>query len=97
MQNRIKLEIIIGSLHSERIIEILERNEITGYTVIPNVRGRGSEYEADGLGLNNALTNDMIISILEHEVIERIIEPLREVIALCGGIVVVSDCKWLIH
>lgn len=97
MQQRIKLEIITASLHTEHIIALLEKNGVSGYTVIPQVRGKGSEYEADGLGLNNAFTNDIVMCVCEEAVLEKLKEPLRDAVSLYGGVVIASPCGWLIH
>lgn len=97
MQTRVKLEIIIGSPHTTRITDILESLNVSGYTIIPNVRGKGSEYEADALGLNNALANDIIMCVCDAEVLEKLKTPLREAISLYGGVVLASECQWLIH
>jgi nitrogen regulatory protein PII len=97
MQNCIKLEIVISSIHTERIVELLDKHEVNGYTIIPQVRGKGGQYETDGFGLNNAFTNDYIICICEESFVKKIEEPLREVVTLYGGVVLASDCRWLIH
>ncbi len=97
MQNRIKLEIVVSSMHTERIVELLDKFNVEGYTIIPQVRGKGGQYETDGFGLNNAFTNDYIFCICEESFVENIKEPLRELITLYGGVVLSSDCKWLIH
>ncbi|MBU6204828.1 MAG: P-II family nitrogen regulator [Bacteroidota bacterium] len=97
MQNQIKLEIIVSSVHTERITDLLDAHQASGYTIIPQVRGKGSNYETDGFGLNNAFTNDYIICICETAFIDQIREPLREAVTLYGGVVVLSDCNWLIH
>ena len=92
-----RVEIVVGTLESSKVIRILDENKIDGYTMIKNVLGRGDKGIKDGEGLHNAFQNTYIIVACSVEELESITEPLRTVLTKSGGVCLVSDAQWLVH
>ena len=92
-----RVEIVVGTPDSSKVIKILDDNGIDGYTMIKNVLGRGDKGIKDGEGLHNAFQNTYIIVACSAEELEGITEPLREVLTKSGGVCLVSEAQWLIH
>ncbi|MCG8321428.1 MAG: hypothetical protein MI921_18135 [Cytophagales bacterium] len=92
-----RVEIVVGTLESSKVIKILDDNKIDGYTMIKNVLGRGDKGIKDGEGLHNAFQNTYIIVACSAEELESITEPLRTVLTKSGGVCLVSEAQWLVH
>ncbi|MFN4233672.1 MAG: P-II family nitrogen regulator [Bacteroidia bacterium] len=97
MEKMHKIEIVLGSLHTEGLIEILNKIGISGYTIIPHVKGKGDRGEYDGLGLNDAFSNNYIIVVVDSEMLQKIKDPIRNYLSKYGGACIISDCLWLKH
>ncbi len=95
MENMYKIEIVLGSLHTEALLEILNKKGISGYTIIPHVKGKGDRVEYDGLGLNDAFSNNYIIIVVDEEILQKVKEPIRNFLSKYGGACIISDCLWL--
>ena len=92
-----RVELVVGTLESSKVIKILDDNKIDGYTMIKNVLGRGDKGIKDGEGLHNAFQNTYIIVACSAEELESITEPLRTVLTKSGGVCLVSEAQWLVH
>ena len=92
-----RVEIVVGTLESSKVIKILDDNKIDGYTMIKNVLGRGDKGIKDGEVLHNAFQNTYIIVACSAEELESITEPLRTVLTKSGGVCLVSEAQWLVH
>ncbi|HBH23640.1 MAG TPA: transcriptional regulator [Cytophagales bacterium] len=92
-----KIEIIAGAIESKKVEKILKEHQITDYSVITGVRGRGGRGDRDGDGLTDAFQNRMLIVACPEEDFEKFKEPLRNFLKKAGGICLVSDVMWLNH
>lgn len=92
-----RVEIITAAPNKEKVVKLLEEQQVAGYTLLPKVYGKGERGIQDGQGLHNAFDNSMIIIACTNEEIERIKEPLRALLKRYGGVVLVSDAMWLMH
>ncbi|HAA14495.1 MAG TPA: transcriptional regulator [Cytophagales bacterium] len=92
-----RVEIVVGSVDIRRVRKLLEAEGLKQYTVIPQVTGRGSSYDRDADGLTTVFSNSYLILACSDEELERIKEPLRELLKRLGGVCVVSDAQWLMH
>ena len=97
MKDLKRVEIVTGTLETPKVVDILKKNQISGYTMIKNVLGSGDKGIQDGEGLHNAFQNTYFIVACSVEELDRIKEPLRAVLKKSGGVCLVSDAKWLIH
>lgn len=93
-----KVQIITGSIYTKKVIEVLEeQGSISGYSIIPNIIGKGPRGLQDGSGLHNAFNNSMILVACNDDQLQTFIEPLRKLLKKVGGICLVDDCSWLIQ
>lgn len=92
-----RVEIIVPRSELDLVLELLENQNVSGYTVIEKVRGKGHRGVQDGLGLTDAFTNAMVIWYGKFEAFEAIKEDMRSKLKEAGGICAVSDAQWVIH
>lgn len=97
MEKMHKIEIVLGSLHTESLLEILNKSGVSGYTIIPHVKGKGDRGEYDGLGLNDAFSNNYIIIVVDNAMFQKLQDPIRQYLSKYGGACIISDCLWLKH
>ncbi len=91
-----KIEIVTGSLQSKKITQLLEEHSIS-YTIINNVMGKGDSGYQDGDGLHEAFQNRYLLVACSEEQLNKIVEPLRKMLAKSGGMCLVTDAQWLMH
>lgn len=89
-----RIDIMIESPLLARATSLLDENGVTGYTVIPALAGRGKDgaWHRDGV-IGRAGSLVMVFCILDQEHIERVLEPLFELVKGQIGIVTVSDVE----
>ncbi len=92
-----KLEIVINKLETSRLVNILNRNDISGYTYWGGVKGRGDRGLQDGEGLTEAFSNAYFVIACTDEEFERIKESIRRLLKEVGGVCMVSEVNWLLH
>lgn len=97
MKAQKKIEIVTGSMNTNKVVELLEKHQVEGYTIIPKVVGLGKRGVQDGEGLHDAFNNSYILVACEEEMVEKINEPLSKLLKKYGGICLVSDTMWLVH
>jgi PII-like signaling protein len=86
-----KLEIIIEAPMLNRLLDLLDRLAVTGYTVLPAVAGRGRDGSWREGQLTEAGRMVMVICITSEERIPQVLEPVYRLLARQIGIVTVSD------
>jgi len=87
-----KLEIIIESIERRKVCRLLEQLNVSGYTIIDDVMGKGRHVTRSGSELSNILKNSLIIVVETEEVIDKIIDLLKkEVLSYYSGKLFLSD------
>ncbi|NBJ10267.1 DUF190 domain-containing protein [Microvirga arsenatis] len=96
MQTHLKkrIEIVVEYPALRRLLERLDRSQVTGYTVVPALAGRGH----DGLWSSEGLAGDagrmmMVICITDPARLDPVLEEVYSVVARHIGIVTVSDVQ----
>ena len=92
-----KIEIITDSLELEKIFSILDREGISGYTVIRDVVGKGRRGVRRGDLLTDAMNNSYIITVCPEEKVASIVKSLRPILKKFGGVCVICDCQLMTH
>jgi nitrogen regulatory protein PII len=92
-----RVEIIVPRSQLNQVAKLLDREKMPGYTVVPEVTGKGHRGVRDGAGLTTAFSNSYLLLACDQEELDRLQEPLRELLTRYGGVVLVSDAMWLIH
>lgn len=92
-----KLEIITNTLEIEKVIRILDKIGVSGYTVIEDVTGKGDRGRViDDLEIE-ALTNGYVMSICTEDQEHKVVEAIEPILKKYGGVCIVSDAKWIVH
>lgn len=87
-----RLDIIIEAPIMNRMLDLLDRLAVTGYTVVPALAGRGREGSWRGAGLvSQAGAMVMVICILDESRIGAVLEPVYKLLSRQIGVVTVSD------
>jgi nitrogen regulatory protein PII len=97
VQNVKKIEIITNSLELERVLKILDRAGVSGYTIIEDVTGKGHRGRVIDDLEGHALTNGYIMTICNEEQEHQLVEALRPIIKKYGGLCIVSDARSIVH
>lgn len=87
-----RIEIMIEAPLMNRVIEILDEQEVGGYTVLPAIAGRGKDgsWHRDGL-VGRVGSVVQICCIVDEARVDAMIEPLFRLVSTHIGIVTVSD------
>lgn len=97
MQSVHKVEIIISSLKLERVLKILEKIDVSGYTVIDNTMGKGDRGFTD-IDLDRAFSNAYILTVCTNEEqLNFLTEEITPLLKKVGGICLVTESAWINH
>ena len=98
MKPCIRLEIIIEAALSRKLIEILETADAPGFTMFPELRGKGDRGVRWADEPSRDSSNCMfLIACDEDAVVEDILEKIRPLLTSSGGVCLVSEANWLRH
>ncbi|MFN0157813.1 MAG: P-II family nitrogen regulator [Bacteroidota bacterium] len=87
-----KLEIIIEAVELKRVLRILDGCNVRGYSILPNIMGRGSKGGIrSGGDLSDILNNVLIVTVDEPDVIQRVMERIQPLLANYSGVLIVSN------
>ncbi len=87
-----KLEIIIEAVELKRVVRILDECNVRGYSILPNVMGRGNKGGIrSGGDLSDILNNVLIVTVDEQDVIQRVVERIQPLLANYSGVLIVSN------
>jgi len=92
-----KIEIIVKGEKHEFVRSLLEQSGASGYTVIRDVAGKGDRGERGGDGLTDVFDNSYILIACEPEIVDKLLQPLRQMLHDFGGVCLVSDAHWVVH
>lgn len=87
-----RIEIILPEGETDDLIDALgKETQISGYTLIPSVSGRGDRgATVHGLG---QLDNSYLLIATEPENLPSVVEAIRPFLKQFGGICIVSDAQ----
>lgn len=89
-----KLEIIIEAVERKKVCRLLDELNVSGYTIIDDVFGKGSHITRSGSELSNIMKNSLIIIVEKEDVINKIIEVIKkEVLVFYSGRLFLSDVE----
>ena len=89
-----RVEIIIEALLVKRILERLDQTDISGYSVMPVIAGRGREgsWSSDGQ-VSDAGQMMAIICIADEAKLEQVLDKIFSVVTRQIGLVTVTDVE----
>ena len=96
MKNMKKIEITIESIYLNRLIELFDRKEITGYTIIRDVEGKGITGIKSADEITDVFSNNYVFTVCDEDKLMSIVEDIRAFIKRYGGRCIVSDVSWVL-
>lgn len=92
-----RVEIITTSLELDKILESLKSLNVSGYSVIRNVIGKGSRGIADDDIEMSILSNVYVLTTCPPEDVQKLVDRIQPIIKKFGGVCLVSDAEWINH
>ena len=92
-----RIEIIIDALELPAVLKLLDAAGVSGYTIIKDATGKGERGLRDGGELTGVFKNSYVLTACPAEQAEQIVEAVRPILRLRGGVCLVSDALWVIH
>lgn len=92
-----RLEIVVDTLHLNRLLTKLRQAGATGYTVMPNASGFGDRGDQRADDVSGVSTNSCVLLAVSLDRAPQVIETARDSLRKYGGVCIVSDCQWLEH
>lgn len=89
-----RIDIVVESPILSRVVELLDRQHVTGYTVLPALAGRGADgdWHRDGL-VGRAGSAVLVFCIIDESRVDEVLEPLFQLVSRQIGIVTVSEVQ----
>ena len=88
-----KIEIIVEAARTRAIIEMIENAGAKGYTVVPDISGKGNRGARGEAHLSDVFRNMLIMVIAAEDIASRIVALSQPLLENYAGIVVVSDVE----
>lgn len=93
-----RIEIVIEEPLAPRLLTLLKKLHVPGYTLIPRAGGSGDRGIRRGDELAGDSSNCVFIIICDNrEQVDRITDGVGPLLTRYGGLCVVSDCEALKH
>ncbi len=87
-----KVEIIVRGQYQKEVEAVLDRVHVSGYTIIPNISGKGHHGLHEGhLMFNDMHSMVMIITVLPKEKVDTVLAGVTPMFEHHSGVVFVSD------
>ncbi|GIV23007.1 MAG: hypothetical protein KatS3mg025_0666 [Bacteroidia bacterium] len=93
MEKAHKIEIIIDSVHVEKVLTLLERAGATGYTLLREVIGKGAQGVRPADEITGVFRNSYIITVCSEEVAQKVVESLAPLLKRIGGLCLLSEVQ----
>ncbi len=97
MKSMKKVEVVIDSIYLSRVLEMLEKAGVSGYTVIRDALGKGERGIMTGDELTDVFKNSYVFTVCPEETAYKIAEEVRPLLKKVGGVCLISDVLWLTH
>lgn len=88
-----KVEMVVDTACVQQLLHMCERVGAKGYSIIPNVSGKGHRGVRSGEDIFDVFRNVLITVIAAEPVAVKIVEESQQLLANYAGIVYVSDVE----
>ena len=88
-----RIEIIVEAARASAVIEMIEKAGARGYTLVPQVSGKGNRGIRGEAHLSDVFRNVLIIVIASEETTNMVVEQSQALLENYAGIVSVSDVE----
>lgn len=90
-----RFEVVIGVEQLEQLMELLEKTQVRGYTVIKNAGGYGSRGVRDPGDVLMEQENVVVVLACKEDQAQKVLNELRPAMKTLGGMCLISDCNWV--
>ena len=97
MQAVKRVEIVTDTLELDRVLALLDKVGVSGYTVIRNAEGKGHRGVRSGDDVTRVFQNSYVLAACTEEQLEQVVAAVRPVLKRVGGVCLVSDALWVMH
>ncbi len=97
MQSVKRVEIVIDTLDLDRVLALLDKAGVSGYTVIRNAEGKGHRGMRTGDDVTRVFQNSYVLTACTEEQLTAVVAAIRPVLKRVGGVCLVSDALWVVH
>jgi nitrogen regulatory protein PII len=87
-----RVEIVVDAVDAQRVIDVLERIGVGGYTRIRDVTGSGDRGLRSADELTGVFRNNYFLVVCDDSQAEAVAEGIRPILEQVGGICLISDC-----
>ena len=88
-----KVEIIIEAIKTKKVIGILERLSVEGYTILQDASGAGTHGKYDAEELTDVFKNTFFIIVCDEKKAEELASQMLPILKKYGGICYMSDVQ----
>lgn len=92
-----RIEIVTSSVVVKKLTEQFDLVGASGYTILPDAKGRGERGDRLNDDLTGLSRNSVILMACEAEQLEQYLAVIRPVLKHYGGVCLVSDALYLKH
>lgn len=93
MHRKARIEIIVEQPVLARLLDVLDRLAVTGYTVVPAIAGRGREGAWREGMVGSAGHMVMVICVTDPARVDAVLDPVYRLVSRQIGIVTVSEVQ----
>lgn len=97
MQSVKRIEIIIDAPEVPALLAILRAHGAGGYTVFSPLTGAGDRGERRDDEPGGGAANACILTTAPPDSAAALIEAIRPILKMRGGVCLVSDAQWVVH
>lgn len=91
-----KVELIIESVYIKRLIKVLEKHDIGGYTIIKDIEGYGGHGLKTADDVTDVFSNVLVFTVCEAATYDMMDKDIRSFLKTYGGKCILSDVMLLL-
>lgn len=96
MKKMKKIEIVLESVYTNKLLELFRKNGITRYTIIKDIEGNGEHGLRQADEVTDVFSNNYIFTVCDEQVFLDTKEDIRSFSKKYSGKCIVSDVMWLL-
>lgn len=97
MQNVQKVEIIVDTSCLNETLEILDKVQVSGYTIFDHTTGKGDRGETSD-EFNYGFRSNYILTVCTNQKqLDALAESLTPLLKKAGGLSLITDALWIKH
>jgi len=97
MINVKRIELVVEAIEKEQVIDCLKSINISSFTIYHHVGGAGERGVRDEGVFGEKFENITFVIACAEIQLQAVIEVLRPILKMYGGMCLVSDAQWVKH